>query len=399
MADPKYATLPGIAYDQPDVYETNDLPEADRNTDIYEEESQSIERLHISPTDAFSKFKDKHVSAMKVDFSDRLSKNKKTGYDARSGDWELAGYGNNETVLQKYQRLQCEMKDLMDEINSLKEKAKEDAKNESTPYSNYSNHWRTCGISYHQHEFTANVRQRDYQKVISHLSQLRATSESQPEKSDASKDAVLGSASVHYKLHVQPGQAALASTVRLANLEQRLNKIESVVGTGNSGKLSRLGCDGKSLLEISQSLAARASLLDAQLLDAAEARCQSLNVQMDQIKEKSAAVTGGQPVDEEKEKKIATLYDLAKETSQISKILPQTLDRMAALQSLHQQSADYTQSLTELEAIQARLAATAESNTDLLKKVESTLVDDLANIQANIKSLETRMNSLCVSKK
>lgn len=416
MADPKYANLPGIAYDQPDMYETNDLPESDQNTDIYEEESSgAIEILHISPNDSFSKFKDKHLSAMNVDFSDRLSKNKKTGYVAWSGNWELAGYGDKETVLQKYQRLQCEMKDLMDEINNLKEKAKDDAKNESTPYSNYSNQLENmrdqlAGMNLQdmlgKELITGDkINLEKTQKVIAHLSQLRASSETQPEKADASKDAVsAGSASVHYKLHMQPGQAALASTVRLANLEQRLNKMESVLGSANGGKLSRLSCDGKlSLLEIAQSLSARSALLDTQQLDAAETRCQSLNAQLDLVKEKAAATAPSAAAsaseDAEKEAKISTLYELAKETSQISKIMPQTLDRMAALQTLHQQSADYTQSLTELESIQGRLAATAESNTDLLKKVESTLVDDLAKIQANIKSLESRIDSLCNAKK
>lgn len=45
----------------------------------------------------------------------------RTGYDARSGDWELAGQGEKETVLQKYQRLQCEMRELFDEVKGLKE--------------------------------------------------------------------------------------------------------------------------------------------------------------------------------------------------------------------------------------------------------------------------------------
>ncbi|CAG2069012.1 unnamed protein product, partial [Timema podura] len=36
MADSKYADLPGIAKDQPDVYETDDLPESDQNTNFYE---------------------------------------------------------------------------------------------------------------------------------------------------------------------------------------------------------------------------------------------------------------------------------------------------------------------------------------------------------------------------
>jgi hypothetical protein len=38
----------------------------------------------------------------------------------RSGDWELVESGEKETPLQKYQRLQCEMKELLEEITQLK---------------------------------------------------------------------------------------------------------------------------------------------------------------------------------------------------------------------------------------------------------------------------------------
>lgn len=60
-----------------------------------------------------------------MDFSERISKHLRTGYDARSGDWELVGDGNKESVLQKYQRLQCEMKELFEEVNAIKDSAKE----------------------------------------------------------------------------------------------------------------------------------------------------------------------------------------------------------------------------------------------------------------------------------
>lgn len=38
----------------------------------------------------------------------------------RFGVWELPGEGEQETPLQKYQRLQSEIKELFDEVSSLK---------------------------------------------------------------------------------------------------------------------------------------------------------------------------------------------------------------------------------------------------------------------------------------
>lgn len=74
---------PGIklfqAYDQPDVYESGDLPEADQSEENSDEENECIEKMHISVSDSFKKFKGKQVQGS-VDFSDRISRKIRTGY-------------------------------------------------------------------------------------------------------------------------------------------------------------------------------------------------------------------------------------------------------------------------------------------------------------------------------
>ena len=70
--------------DQPDVYETSDLPEADQqDLNDVSETSDAIEVLHISASEAHTKFADKMLDAARVDFSDRISKKTRTGYQAR----------------------------------------------------------------------------------------------------------------------------------------------------------------------------------------------------------------------------------------------------------------------------------------------------------------------------
>ena len=115
MADPKYANLPGIAHDQPDVYETGDLPESEQH---YEDDDadqgggggglggimdNAVETLHISASDAMGRFAGKNLDASAVDFSDRIKGGggdggrSRRGYVAWSGDLELV----NRSVLVK----------------------------------------------------------------------------------------------------------------------------------------------------------------------------------------------------------------------------------------------------------------------------------------------------------
>ena len=55
MADPKYANLPGIAHDQPDVYGTGDLPESEQHYDDDDADQVRIV-LQITPINIFKIF-------------------------------------------------------------------------------------------------------------------------------------------------------------------------------------------------------------------------------------------------------------------------------------------------------------------------------------------------------
>ncbi|KAF7664570.1 hypothetical protein LDENG_00169530 [Lucifuga dentata] len=126
MADPKYANLPGIAFNEPDVYETGDLPEDDQAQFESEELcSDSVERIVVNPNAAYDKFKDKHVSSKGLDFSDRISKSRRVGYE--SGEYEILGEGCGvkETPQQKYQRLVNEIQELTQEVDAIQATTKE----------------------------------------------------------------------------------------------------------------------------------------------------------------------------------------------------------------------------------------------------------------------------------
>uniref|UniRef100_A0A3B5MAW6 Dynactin 2 (p50) n=1 Tax=Xiphophorus couchianus TaxID=32473 RepID=A0A3B5MAW6_9TELE len=126
MADPKYANLPGIAFNEPDVYETGDLPEDDQAQFESEELcSDSVERIVVNPNAAYDKFKDKHVSTKGLDFSDRISRSRRVGYE--SGEFEILGEGSGvkETPQQKYQRLVNEIQELVQEVDTIQATAKE----------------------------------------------------------------------------------------------------------------------------------------------------------------------------------------------------------------------------------------------------------------------------------
>lgn len=397
MADPKYANLPGIAYDQPDVYETTDLPEADQKSDFFEDEKDPVERLHISATEAFNKFKGKSLDSNLVDFSDRISKRTRTGYDARTGDWELVAEGQKETPLQKYQRLQCEMKELLEEVSELKQ-GEEIGEQQS------------CLVTNNQVDQALkqlyDLRLEDSlgTEIVGHLTdpqgnqinKLLAQLEhfKQSSAGDKSVDATANavpSDSIVYQLHYRPEHTRLEQTTRLSELEHRLHRLENVLG-GTSDKLARLATATQqhTLYDAAQQLSAKASLLDSAQLDHIEGRLTALQQKMNTVATQNAATAE----DGERDQMIIELYDLVKKSENLSQILPDTIERLIALESLHNRATEFSKSLAQLEALQSQITAGVQNNKALLQGVQESFAINLDNINKSIVSLDGRIKAL-----
>lgn len=236
-----------------------------------------------------------------------------------SGVYEIVGEGEKETAIQKCQRLQCEMNELMDEITTF-ESDKTISKEEHEAYFKMSKvvqNSKKILDSLHLEEALGGPGGKNSDKAVRNLiSQADALKKGAPETAA--------------ELIRLKSQTEMAYSTRIAELEHKLHKIEQTVGM-KPEKLSRLNSsmDTKNLLEAVQQLSTRSALLQPSQLDVIEQRLTNLATKMDQFKDKS---TGNE---REREQKITELYELAKSTEPITKILPDMLERMKTLESLH----------------------------------------------------------------
>ncbi|XP_078045763.1 dynactin subunit 2 [Augochlora pura] len=402
MADPKYADLPGIAYDQVDVYETTDLPESEQFELYPEDDTKSIEKLHISATEAFNKFKGKHVISETVDFSDCLSLKRKTGY--KFGDWELPGEGETETPIQKYQRLQHEVKELYEEIYDMKQKAQDEAEVKSvvdiiSQVQDLGKQLDSLKLEeYLGVDLVATLSDPQGTRLKQLISQIEAfkktsipTSESDSKEKSTKAEKTAESNVLKYQMTYLPEKARMQETARIALLEQRLCNLESVMGT-TTDKLSKFSQNLKSqgVMEAVQELGAKAALLDTYQLDIIENQLASVIHRMDTIVQKKAALT----LDTEQEQKISEMYEIMKQTETMSQILPQTVNRMLALNTIHQQAAEFNKSLTRLDELQLQITSDLESNKSLLQGVQESFASNLEIIKNNIEALDERVKNL-----
>ncbi len=121
------------------MYETSELPESDQHLGDQDGGvgaagdggggGECVEVLHISAQEALGRFTGKSVDARGVDFSDRIRRgaNSNRGYRAAyatRGEYELCAPGEEETPLQRYHRLACEVGELAEQVGQA-DKAEE----------------------------------------------------------------------------------------------------------------------------------------------------------------------------------------------------------------------------------------------------------------------------------
>ncbi|CAH0692028.1 unnamed protein product [Spodoptera exigua] len=370
MADPKYENLPGIAYDQPDVYETGDLPEADQPDPTEEEENECIEQLHLSVKDSFNKFKGRFLTGA-VDFSDRLSRKSRIGY--RAGEWELAAEGEPETILERYNRLRCEFSELLEQVTEQQNKATESEKDEYTKLAVQINSTK---------KLLEELKLEEGEQIDPKAEKLKEYLSSSSKK----KQGELVTAHLKLKPEVN-----LAYTTRIAQLEHRLHKLEQAAGVRDEEAFRRLqAATGQATLcGAAASLAAQTSLLRPAELAAAEARVTSLLANVDALK---AAVKPGDP---ELDAKVNELYKLLRQIDGISH--SEILERMEALEALHNQASNFGKSLTELETLQTTIASGVQNNKELLQGVQEVFAHNVDSVNKEIKKLDERISKLAAA--
>lgn len=174
----------------------------------------------------------------------------------RSGVWELVGEGEKESPIQKCQRLQCEMSELMEEITALQNDGSV-PKEERETYEGVSKVVLTAkkvldSLRLEQvlgKEAVASSSEKQVKTLISQVEQYKK-----------------GAPATAAELLKLNSQNELSQTTRIAELEHKLHQIELAVGA-KPDKISRLNSSlgTKSILEAVQQLSTKSALLQPQV--------------------------------------------------------------------------------------------------------------------------------------
>ncbi|KAH7962069.1 hypothetical protein HPB52_014212 [Rhipicephalus sanguineus] len=388
MANPKYADLPGIAYEQPDIYETEDLPESDQViSDVGVDQSDSVNTLAVSVTEAYEKFKGCTVDSSTVDFTEGISRQPKKGYHVTSGEWEM----EPENLQQKHQRLQFEVRELLNEVQSIKESAQEgDQGGLAEP-----------AYLLQQAQFIQKMLlDLDLERVLG-APTLQALSDPQAALHRQGSTLVSqlerlrsgpppATPPVKAKPATEPVQDAVQTTIKVASLEERIKKLENLVGT-DTQKLSMLTShtSGNCLTDITQLLSSRLHLLESSHLDQVEARLSLLQQKMQQCADKKVALE-----ELDKSGKVNELYELLKKADAMGNSLNQVVERLVCLQGVHEHALQFSKAVSQLDLVQQHLSLALKGNEKNLAEAQKNFAENMETITKNLALLETKMAAL-----
>uniref|UniRef100_A0A8C2GYA7 Dynactin 2 (p50) n=1 Tax=Cyprinus carpio TaxID=7962 RepID=A0A8C2GYA7_CYPCA len=371
------------------------LPDIYFQIDVCEELcSDSVERIVVNPNAAYDKFKDKHVSTKGLDFSDRISKSRRVGYE--SGEFELLaeGCGVKETPQQKYQRLVNEIHELCQDVEQIQVTTKESSSEERlTPVAlaQQAAQLKQQLVSAHLDSLlgpNAHINLTDpdgalAKRLLTQLEVARGvrSGQSAENKTAAPKgpDGV-----ILYELHSRPEQEKFTESAKIAELERRLAELETALGSGaeKQGPLSA-GVQGTMTC---LNGAVTVSVVDAERLFLF---LQSVLGKMNEIAKHKAAIE-----DAETQNKVSQLYDVVQKWDAMATSLPQLLQRLLAVRELHEQAMQFGQLLTHLDTTQQMINNSLKDNSTLLTQVQQTMKENLLSVEENFSALDQRMKKL-----
>merc|ERR1719394_2074999 len=385
---------PGFAAETIDVWETSDLPEADQhmfNSDL--EANDAIEVLTITPNDAFGKFKGAYIDSKSVDFSDKLRNDRRKGY---SLVWTGEPKKEVETPLKKYQRLNCEVRELLDDIKTAKSSGSEGVSLDKVSLELEKLHRHL--VSLRLEEVSGDdgrghvIRGGDVNsaKLMQQLKNFQASSGVEGKKDKSKKEA---SNQASYSLYLKSG-AASDETAVPAELSGRLSSLEASVSP-SPDQLSILTMETgrKTLTGAVQVLTSKTSLMIPDKLDHIEGRLGALQQKLGLVQDTKNSL------DSERVAKLDEMIAVGEACGPLYDSLPSLISRLESVAGLHVQAGHFTNSLLQLDTLQSQLSVQMANNQTILQQTKKKFEQNLENINKNFESLFQRIENVRKAKK
>jgi len=408
-----------------EVYETEDPIESQsvENTQLITETgNENIDRSSVATSQAFQRFSQQVLDTSKLDYSDSSAKRR---WRARGGflpvqtEFELESEKTNETPLQKFHRLQNEVKQLLDELNHEKEeigKHSQQEEKQSLPQKispiqlieevrqlqdQIQGLLRDTSLRpllnpKYEMEKAANLQESLSKKLFGELESfdINASSSSsiattlpqgrQLSSNEKSMNANVPDRTATYELYYRADIKSLSPLSTVAALENRLAHLEQTIGRSDIPS-------NTSLLEMVEQLKEKINLLtNLSYLEALQRKLQVTIHDMDILLTKSKDV----PSKTTGEQKIDKIFETINKWENIAQQLPTLISRLQVLRTLHEEAGSFLETIQQLETQQEEIQKMLKNNDQVMSQMKSGFSENMTTIKSNIAVLEKRFSEI-----
>lgn len=385
---------------QPDFYETpdNDFQEGPISpiNNNKKNVSEDIVTTSLNPAKAMENFAGQRMDTSRTDFSGSLAS--RAGASGYNVSYESHG-SSPETAAQKLARLQHETKDLMLEIAASKKSSENSPTNLSSESVAMISQVKILQDQLHhvslEQRLGSDISGADFgqasfiKTVLAELGKFR-------QQAVSSTPANTSSGSVTYEVFLRQDQAKFSQLTKIAELEQRVQQVEARVGSAAlEGIAAEIGDSEVTLHSAVASLTRRVAALNSETIGDLQTKIQ---VVVDLAKKTALRSASNGALDLTANgtsvEKIAQLYEMGKRCDSLAATVPAVIDRLKTLRTLHEQAAEFSRTVSQLEAAQKSLLENVAMQSTTLQSVGASLTQNMATIEKNFLAMETRINAL-----
>ncbi|CDS06745.1 hypothetical protein LRAMOSA09272 [Lichtheimia ramosa] len=453
----KYTNILPDIDDQPDVYETPDADSANQVTSFGDQSSdeddnnENVVRSRVSIKDATARFKDSVVESTGVDFSDRLTRRKKAMYRSivrRPASLDTTEYEMlprelelQETPMQKLRRLMYEVQELNEHVEKSKDEAPSDVSQTDllsqisylqTDLARISQRLDQASEQDGASTATYGSRIDEAKQLIKQLEAYKNTPPKEHAGNDNDDTVLIDKTDkgdvVTYELFYTPEAVKMHKESKVAEIDERIAKIESLVGSSSGN-----GFDDLPPSLVTSSLVGSLSKLEQQIailsqprhLDTIKRKLETLVGTLDRLNElksgrkdashlysrlpdttstsvtATAAATAnnsdnkdGNGLSSDTEEKVKHLFDTMEKIDPLLNLTPALLTRLKALQGLHTEASTFGRSVKMISEEQSRITDELKSLSSACELLNKSLKENEDTVNANIKVIDTRMTEL-----
>ncbi|XP_046633906.1 dynactin subunit 2-like [Daphnia pulicaria] len=380
MADPKYAALPGIAYDQPDYYESEDVSESFSNLNN-QDQSDCVEKLNTNVTESFAKFQGHWLSSQKADFSGKIGVKHNAGYTSWNGPYELQAEGEKESPIEKLNRLKCEVVELQQEVQQSVTGSEESGDPSNLAMQVAFLQKQLMEIKIDEVGFPK-PELSTKRKIFEDLETVGKTA-----GDDQGKLSTTDPSKIVYQLQFKPQQIKLDLASKEANMLQRLEKLESLFGVPD--KMNQLCAETgqKCVSDAVRSICSKVALLEPAHLDQVEGRLAVLMSKLNGIAKEHGPIE-----DSNVSRMVKELYEVVKQLEPLISLLPSVVDRLSSLKVLHDGAVNFSQTVGQVESMQSNLDLAIQNQLQLLMDIQEGLSTNVQAMKASIQKLDDKLS-------